>query len=254
MVLRIMEGQNYDAEDEDTLFPLLIIQSLTLPSQGFFNLLVYIRPSYLRCRKEFPEASYFWCFRRAMYGDRIKPGTQISRRQEVERPSTQFGASQFLHRMRRRMSSIKYSSTGERVRFHSSRATCTGVTGLPNSQLSTGIPTTHQPPQHEPPSVNSFFEDDEAKGEVESSEEIEPSTGESLVDASMSDAGGAKGLNTERRESDQTTNESEASHANSSRTIVQARDSYSDEGMNDTTLQDVVITDKGDQDAATSEG
>lgn len=46
LALRIMESLHWDAEDEYQLFPLLVVNSLLLPSLGFFNCLIYVRPSY----------------------------------------------------------------------------------------------------------------------------------------------------------------------------------------------------------------
>ncbi|CAB9512288.1 expressed unknown protein [Seminavis robusta] len=73
VALRIMESRDYDAEDEDALFPLLVLQTLTLPSQGIMNCLIYARPGYLRARKEYPNESRFWAFRRALHGDKVQP-------------------------------------------------------------------------------------------------------------------------------------------------------------------------------------
>lgn len=77
--LRIMESGDYDAEDEYELFPMLIWQALFLPLQGFFNCLIFARPSYMRVRKQHPEEGRFWAFRRALHGDKVEPKTEESK-------------------------------------------------------------------------------------------------------------------------------------------------------------------------------
>mmetsp|Transcript_17956 Transcript_17956/g.29009 ORF Transcript_17956/g.29009 Transcript_17956/m.29009 type:complete len:161 (+) Transcript_17956:63-545(+) len=62
-----------DADDSNKLFPLLLLQSIFLPAQGFFNVLIFIRPQYMRSRKDFPQESRWWCVRRALYGQVVKP-------------------------------------------------------------------------------------------------------------------------------------------------------------------------------------
>jgi hypothetical protein len=55
-----------------------VMQAFFLPLQGFFNMLVYIRPKYdLKCRHAFPNESRIWAFRRTMYyGEDIAPTQQ----------------------------------------------------------------------------------------------------------------------------------------------------------------------------------
>lgn len=69
VVLRIMESRNYDAHDEDRLFPLLVLQSILVPSAGIFNLLIFARPKYLRIRKDHGDQSRFWAWQRALFGE-----------------------------------------------------------------------------------------------------------------------------------------------------------------------------------------
>ena len=73
LTIRVMESMKFNPEDEADIFPLLILQALTLPIQGFLNCLIYVRPTYLRARQEFPNESWYWAFRRALHGDRIQP-------------------------------------------------------------------------------------------------------------------------------------------------------------------------------------
>ena len=73
MALRILESRGYGASDESKLFPALVCQAICLPLQGFFNCLIYVRPSYARVRKEHPQERRFWAFRRALHGDKVRP-------------------------------------------------------------------------------------------------------------------------------------------------------------------------------------
>ena len=54
-------------------FFLLVLQRASLPISGFFNYLVYVRPSYLKARREFPTESRLWAWKRALYGDKVQP-------------------------------------------------------------------------------------------------------------------------------------------------------------------------------------
>jgi hypothetical protein len=63
--VRVMESLHYQPEDEGSIFPLLVLNNLLLPLQGFFNMFVYTRPSFVRVRAAFPEHSSFWALRKA---------------------------------------------------------------------------------------------------------------------------------------------------------------------------------------------
>ena len=75
LVLRVLESQSHNEEDEleAQMYTLLVLQNIFFPMQGFWNLLVYVRPKYLKCRKEYPQESKLWALRRAMYGNSIEP-------------------------------------------------------------------------------------------------------------------------------------------------------------------------------------
>jgi len=80
LTLRIMEGVGCDAEDEDELFPLLVIRALLLPLQGLFNCLICIRLACIRSREQCPRESILWAFRPALLGDKIKPAEASKKR------------------------------------------------------------------------------------------------------------------------------------------------------------------------------
>lgn len=87
--LRIWEGaSSRDSHShENGYFPLLVMQAIFKPLQGFLNVFVFARPSYIKARDAHPRESRLWAFRRALHGDKIKP-TQPLRTTAV---STQIG-------------------------------------------------------------------------------------------------------------------------------------------------------------------
>ena len=76
LLVRILETYNTSMEMshyETKIYPILLCQNIFFPLQGFWNLLVYVRPKYLKCRREFKLESRFWALRRAMYGPTVEP-------------------------------------------------------------------------------------------------------------------------------------------------------------------------------------
>eukprot|EP00980_Cylindrotheca_fusiformis_P027761 scaffold22558_cov116-Cylindrotheca_fusiformis.AAC.10 len=76
-MLAIAEQQAETREEELAasvkLYPLMVLNAIFLPLQGFFNMLVYIRPTYLKWRHRYPKESRPWAFRRAVFGESIQP-------------------------------------------------------------------------------------------------------------------------------------------------------------------------------------
>lgn len=54
-------------------YPIAVLQAALLPLQGLFNMLVYIRPKYLKRRYDFPKETRTWAIKRAIFGDEPKP-------------------------------------------------------------------------------------------------------------------------------------------------------------------------------------
>jgi len=52
---------------------LMVLQAVFLPLQGLFNMLVYVRPKYLKSKIEFPNESKSWAFHRAIRGSKVEP-------------------------------------------------------------------------------------------------------------------------------------------------------------------------------------
>lgn len=102
IIVRCLEVAGFGAEDEARLFPLLVIEAILLPSQGLFNLCVYIRPSFQRTRRDYPNETFGWVFRRALYGEIIKPVKDEPKR----RPSSSDFGGMVLHDTRGQVQSI----------------------------------------------------------------------------------------------------------------------------------------------------
>lgn len=93
IIVRGLAAAGFGPEDEAKLFPLLVIEAILLPSQGLFNLCVYIRPSFQRTCRDYPNETYGWVFRRALYGEMIKPVKDEPKR----RPSSSDFGGMVLH-------------------------------------------------------------------------------------------------------------------------------------------------------------
>jgi hypothetical protein len=78
LVVRNIESSGYDAANENRIYPLLLLQAVLPPSTGFWNMIVYLRPRYLRCHEEFPSESRLWAFRRAVFGALVGPESTMT--------------------------------------------------------------------------------------------------------------------------------------------------------------------------------
>ncbi|CAJ1962356.1 unnamed protein product [Cylindrotheca closterium] len=70
-----LDGQNFDEiEGSGAYFlPLLILQAIFLPAQGFFNAIVYFRPKYMQAKRKYKDQSFIWYCRRSIIGEKLKP-------------------------------------------------------------------------------------------------------------------------------------------------------------------------------------
>ena len=77
-VWRAMDAFRSDTNfDENDIFGLLVLYSLTLPLQGFFNMFVYNRPNYTRVRRINPTWSTFRVMRKACFSSDIPRLTEV---------------------------------------------------------------------------------------------------------------------------------------------------------------------------------
>jgi len=77
-IVRVMEAMMYTQENEADHYVLLILEYFLLPLQGFFNMLVYTRPNYVRVRAAYPERSKFWAMKFACFSSEIPRMSEIS--------------------------------------------------------------------------------------------------------------------------------------------------------------------------------
>jgi len=75
MVKHALDGNNFDEiEGSGAYFlPLLILQTIFLPAQGFLNALIYFRPNYIAAKRKYDDQTLVWYIRRSIVGDKIKP-------------------------------------------------------------------------------------------------------------------------------------------------------------------------------------
>jgi hypothetical protein len=71
---RILDGRGFEQEPGSGKFflPLLMLQSIFLPAQGFFNSISFFRPKYLQARQKHNIQSRQWCVRRAIFGESVQ--------------------------------------------------------------------------------------------------------------------------------------------------------------------------------------
>lgn len=55
------------------IYPMLVLSSTFTPLQGFLNLIVYMRPKWIRFRTEYPEEANYWIAKRIIFGGSIVP-------------------------------------------------------------------------------------------------------------------------------------------------------------------------------------
>ena len=60
---------------EKQLFPVIVIENILTPMQGFFNAVIFSRPKYIAARVQFPEETKWWAIRRS-FSPSLQPKTQ----------------------------------------------------------------------------------------------------------------------------------------------------------------------------------
>ena len=79
-VVRAIEGFNDEKVDDASIYALVVIQMITLPLQGFFNMFVYNRPRYVRVRAAYPEMTALQLLQKTCFDADIPKLTEISSR------------------------------------------------------------------------------------------------------------------------------------------------------------------------------
>jgi hypothetical protein len=70
-----LDGQNFDEikGSGGYFLPILILQAIFLPAQGFFNAIVYFRPKYMQAKRKYKSETFIWYVRRSIIGEKLKP-------------------------------------------------------------------------------------------------------------------------------------------------------------------------------------
>jgi len=74
---------NMDQSDKPKLYPLLVLSAILVPLQGFFNVFIYVRPTYNRFRAKNPDKPMWFVLQRALFDSRI-PRTSGMRKASME--------------------------------------------------------------------------------------------------------------------------------------------------------------------------
>lgn len=97
-LMAITEQQGHGEENELTvagkIYPIMVLNAIFMPLQGFLNLLVHIRPKYLKCRYQYPRETRLWAARRAIFCENIHP-TQHGAPSPAE-PSAEIAAEEHM--------------------------------------------------------------------------------------------------------------------------------------------------------------
>lgn len=76
-IIGILESISDTTEQEMEVvvksYSIFVLQATLTPLQGFFNMLVYIRPKYMKWRHECPKETRLWVVRRAIFGTDVQP-------------------------------------------------------------------------------------------------------------------------------------------------------------------------------------
>jgi len=92
-ILQVLDGSfGFDKENQESLYPLLVLNSLLLPLQGFFNVFIYVKPTYERFRIRNPEQPRWITLKQALFDPKVPKiasivGTTIGRNQSFRRNS-----------------------------------------------------------------------------------------------------------------------------------------------------------------------
>jgi len=71
-VIQVLGGSfGYGPEDQGKIYPLLILNALLLPLQGFFNVFIYVRPTYTRFKAANPNEAAWSILKRALFDPNI---------------------------------------------------------------------------------------------------------------------------------------------------------------------------------------
>ncbi|CAJ1947341.1 unnamed protein product [Cylindrotheca closterium] len=79
-IINILNSRRFQEQYEYAgrlYLPLLVLQSIFLPSQGLFNAMVFFRPRFMATRKKHPKQTRSWCARQSIQFEHIKPSSDL---------------------------------------------------------------------------------------------------------------------------------------------------------------------------------
>jgi hypothetical protein len=100
MVLRVLESGGFKREDESTIFWLTFLTHVTFPLQGFWNLLIFVRPKYLRWRRQEPTMSKYWAFKQCFSNTNLIANVRTAVPQQTGLPTWLQGAAKASLKLR----------------------------------------------------------------------------------------------------------------------------------------------------------
>ena len=107
-IILVIEGNVANGEEDlRKIYPLLVLNSMLLPLQGFFNVFIYVRPSYDRFREQSPEKSKWFILKQALLESNIPKPTQSN--------NSQLSSAEKKHSEMRKKSGSNFSMSLENI-------------------------------------------------------------------------------------------------------------------------------------------
>ncbi len=79
-VLQVLDGSfAFEEDDQGRIYPLLVMNAMLMPLQGFFNVFIYVRPTYSRFRAANVDKSRWNVFKQALFDPNIPKMTSAAR-------------------------------------------------------------------------------------------------------------------------------------------------------------------------------
>lgn len=77
-VIQVLDGSfAFEEDDQGKIYPLLVMNAMLMPLQGFFNVFIYVRPTYSRFRAAHREKSRWMVLQQALFDPNIPKLTSM---------------------------------------------------------------------------------------------------------------------------------------------------------------------------------
>mmetsp|Transcript_33419 Transcript_33419/g.80906 ORF Transcript_33419/g.80906 Transcript_33419/m.80906 type:complete len:964 (-) Transcript_33419:57-2948(-) len=83
-IVEAITSEDNEPQLMQNMYYIMAINAFFAPLQGFLNMMVYIRPKYLKNRQDFPLETKLWTARRAIFGERVRPHRFIQQGNDEE--------------------------------------------------------------------------------------------------------------------------------------------------------------------------